>query len=91
MTTSTAAQAIATIHRTQSIPALPFPPNAVYTNQPMMTPPMPHRMVSQIGMLSLSPGATNLPSSPMMMPAMMTPMISSASPSQSGRLGEASL
>src|ERR671920_884878 len=45
-------------------------------NQPMMTPPMPHRIVSQIGMLSLSPGATNLPSSPMMIPAMMTPMIS---------------
>src|SRR3954452_14218983 len=44
--------------------------------QPMMTPPMPHRIVSQIGMLSLSPGATNLPSRPMMMPAMMTPMIS---------------
>src|SRR3954454_10034561 len=45
-------------------------------NQPMMTPPMPHRTVRQIGMLSLSPGATNLPSRPMMMAAMMTPMIS---------------
>src|SRR5215212_4101757 len=44
--------------------------------QPMITPPIPHRIVSQIGMLSLSPGATNLPSRPMMMPAMMTPMIS---------------
>jgi hypothetical protein len=31
-------------------------------------------------MLSLSPGATNLPSRPMMMPAMMTPMISISGP-----------
>jgi hypothetical protein len=29
-------------------------------------------------MLSRLPGATNLPSSPMMMPAMMTPIISTA-------------
>src|SRR3954453_1052755 len=49
-------------------------------NQPMITPPMPHRIVSQIGMLSLSPGATNFPSRPMMMPAMMTPMISTVCP-----------
>jgi hypothetical protein len=31
-------------------------------------------MVSQTGVLSLSPGATSLPRNPMMMPAMMTPM-----------------
>ena len=37
---------------------------------------MPHRMVSQIGMLSRVLGATNLPSRPMMIPAMITPMIS---------------
>src|SRR5512145_2552280 len=42
----------------------------------MRTPPIPHRTVSQIGMLSLSPGATNFPSRPMMMPAMMTPITS---------------
>ena len=42
----------------------------------MSTPPMPHRIVSQSGMLSLSPGATNFPNRPMMMPAMITPMIS---------------
>src|SRR5215203_5672390 len=45
-------------------------------NQPRRTPPIPHTIVSQIGMLSLSPGATNFPSRPMMMPATMTPMIS---------------
>jgi hypothetical protein len=37
-------------------------------------------IVSQIGMLSLSPGATNFPSRPMMMPAMITPMMSTATP-----------
>src|SRR3954452_5629102 len=37
---------------------------------------MPHSRVSQSGMLSRSPGATNLPSRPMMRPAMRTPMIS---------------
>src|SRR5215213_7261392 len=42
----------------------------------MMTPPMPHRIVSQSGMLSRLLGATNFPSRPMMMPATMTPMIS---------------
>src|SRR5829696_4765193 len=42
----------------------------------MRTPPMPHRTVSQSGMLSRSPGATNLPSSPMMTPAISTPMMS---------------
>src|SRR5688500_9372175 len=50
-------------------------------NQPMRTPPIPHTIVSQIGMLSLSPGATNFPSRPMMMPAMMTPRISILGPS----------
>jgi hypothetical protein len=45
-------------------------------NQPIRTPPIPHRMVSQIGVLSLLPGATNLPSNPMMIPATITPMIS---------------
>src|SRR4051794_38574547 len=38
----------------------------------MRTPTMPQTTVSQIGMLSRSPGATNLPSSPMMMPITMT-------------------
>src|SRR6476661_8937041 len=36
----------------------------------MRTPPMPHRMVSQSGTLSRSPGATSLPSSPMIVPPM---------------------
>ena len=34
------------------------------------TPPMPHRTVSQSGMLSRSPGATHLPRRPMMVPPM---------------------
>ena len=37
---------------------------------------MPHRIVSQIGMLSLSPGATSLPSRPMIAPTMMRTMMS---------------
>src|SRR3954452_16003391 len=41
---------------------------------------MPHSRVSHSGMLSRSPGATNLPSSPMMRPAMRTPMISTMTP-----------
>jgi hypothetical protein len=45
-------------------------------NQPIKTPPMPQRMVSQSGMLSRLLGATNLPNKPMMTPARMTPMIS---------------
>ena len=40
---------------------------------------MPQMMVSQSGMLSRLPGATNLPNTPMMIPAMMTPMISTVS------------
>src|SRR4029450_9815942 len=42
----------------------------------MSTPPIPQTTVSQSGMLSRSPGAKNLPSRPMMMPAMITPMMS---------------
>src|SRR5512144_2353177 len=42
----------------------------------MSTPPIPQSTVSHRGMLSRSPGATNLPSRPMMMPAMMMPMMS---------------
>ena len=41
---------------------------------------MPHSTVSQSGMLSRLPGATNLSSSPTMMPAMMTPMIYTVGP-----------
>src|SRR5215204_3711444 len=48
-----------------------------------MTPPMPHKMVSQSGMLSRLLGATNLPSRPIMMPATITPMISIYPPSLS--------
>src|SRR5436190_12736816 len=48
-------------------------------NHPMMTPPMPQRIVSHTGVLSLSPGATHFPRNPMMMPAMITPMISMSS------------
>src|SRR5215217_596575 len=39
-------------------------------------PPMPQMIVSQMGMLSLSPGATSLPSRPMITPPMRRPMIS---------------
>src|SRR5215208_6891908 len=46
----------------------------------MSTPPIPQTTVSQSGMLSRSPGAKNLPSRPMMMPAMMTPMMSNGHP-----------
>src|SRR5215211_8689718 len=46
----------------------------------MSTPPIPQTTVSQRGMLSRSPGATNLPSRPMMMPAMITPMMSTDDP-----------
>jgi hypothetical protein len=46
----------------------------------MSTPPIPQTMVSQRGMLSRSPGAKNLPSSPMMMPAMIKPMMSTGDP-----------
>src|SRR5918993_3689172 len=46
----------------------------------MSTPPIPQTTVSQIGMLSRSPGAKNLPSRPMMMPAMITPMMSTGDP-----------
>src|SRR5829696_1467926 len=46
----------------------------------MSTPPIPQSTVSQSGMLSRSPGAKNLPSSPMMMPAMITPMMSTGDP-----------
>src|SRR5215217_3300403 len=49
--------------------------------QPMMTPAIPHKMVSQSGMLSRLFGATNLPSRPIMMPATITPMISMCPPS----------
>src|SRR3954451_12087706 len=38
-------------------------------------PPIPHRMVSQNGILSRWPGATSLPSSPMMVPPIRTTMI----------------
>src|SRR5215217_3683701 len=44
------------------------------------TPPIPQTTVSQRGMLSRLPGAKNLPSSPMMMPAMITPMMSTGDP-----------
>src|SRR4029453_12624860 len=54
----------------------------------MSTPPTPQTMVSQNGMLSRLPGAKNLPSRPMMMPAMITPMMSTGDPFQ--RLGTAS-
>jgi hypothetical protein len=40
----------------------------------------PQTTVSQSGMLSRSPGAKNLPSRPMMMPAMSTPMMSTGDP-----------
>src|SRR4029450_9353930 len=46
----------------------------------MSTPPIPQTTVSQSGMLSRSPGAKNLPSRPMMMPAMITPMMSTGDP-----------
>src|SRR5512132_2956126 len=46
----------------------------------MSTPPTPQTTVSQSGMLSRSPGAKNLPSRPMMMPAMITPMMSTDDP-----------
>src|SRR5215218_4014551 len=46
----------------------------------MSTPPIPQTTVSHSGMLSRSPGAKNLPSSPMMMPAMITPMMSTGDP-----------
>src|SRR5512132_3789953 len=46
----------------------------------MSTPPIPQTMVSQSGMLSRSPGAKNLPSRPMMMPAMITPITSTDDP-----------
>src|ERR671913_500649 len=46
----------------------------------MSTPPIPQTTVSQSGMLSRFPGAKNLPSRPMMMPAMITPMMSTATP-----------
>src|SRR5215207_1449470 len=46
----------------------------------MSTPPIPQTMVSQSGMLSRLPGAKNLPSRPMMMPAMITPMMSNGDP-----------
>src|SRR5215207_5519106 len=46
----------------------------------MSTPPIPQTTVSQSGMLSRSPGAKNLPSRPMMMPAMITPMMSTDDP-----------
>src|SRR5215204_2269024 len=46
----------------------------------MSTPPIPQTTVSQSGMLSRSPGAKNLPTSPMMMPAMITPMMSNGDP-----------
>ena len=46
----------------------------------MSTPPTPQTMVSQNGMLSRLPGAKNLPSRPMMMPAMITPMMSTGDP-----------
>src|SRR5829696_5599585 len=46
----------------------------------MSTPPIPQTTVSQSGMLSRSPGAKNLPSAPMMMPAMITPMMSTGDP-----------
>lgn len=55
-------------------------------NQPIRTPPIPQRMVSQSGVLSLLPGATNLPSKPMMIPATITPIISMALPSVASRL-----
>src|SRR5680860_879862 len=45
-----------------------------------MTPPMPQRIVSQSGMLSLLPGATNLPSRPMTIPAIITPTVSTGTP-----------
>src|SRR5215216_4137828 len=44
----------------------------------------PQTTVSQSGMLSRSPGAKNLPSRPMMMPAMITPMMSIATLSPIG-------
>jgi hypothetical protein len=44
----------------------------------MSTPPIPQTTVSQSGMLSRSPGAKNLPSRPMMMPAMITPRCNQA-------------
>jgi hypothetical protein len=46
----------------------------------MSTPPIPQMTVSQSGMLSRSPGAKNLPSRPIMMPAMITPMMSTGDP-----------
>ena len=46
----------------------------------MSTPPIPQSTVSQSAMLSRSPGATNLPSRPMMMPAMITRMLSTGDP-----------
>src|SRR3954451_20219855 len=46
---------------------------------------MPHSSVSQIGMLSLSPGATSLPSRPMITPAMRMPMISTCNSPPVGR------
>src|SRR5215216_384417 len=48
----------------------------------MSTPPIPQTTVSQSGMLSRLPGAKNLPSRPMMMPAMITPMMSTHDPFQ---------
>src|SRR5215212_7948965 len=53
----------------------------------MSTPPIPQTTVNQSGMLSRSPGAKNLPSRPMMMPAMITPMMSIATLSLLGRPG----
>jgi hypothetical protein len=73
MTTRTAATAIAMSQRTQSIPRLPLPPKALQINQPIKTPPMPQKMVSHMGVLSRLPGATNLPTNPMMIPVMITP------------------
>src|SRR5215204_5454293 len=46
----------------------------------MSTPPMPQSTVSHSGMLSRSPGATNLPSRPMIRPATSTPRISIVTP-----------
>ena len=52
-------------------------------NHPIRTPPIPQRIVSQMGVLSRLPGATNLPSKPMMIPATITPMTSTMSPFRS--------
>jgi hypothetical protein len=81
MTTRTAATAIAMSQRTQSIPGQPLPPKVLQINHQNAADAA--KMVSHMGVLARLPGATNLPTNPMMIPVMITPMSSTMSPFRS--------